>query len=50
MAIRFLGQTPPKELNESDVASFWKWIMENWKPQMISLKNVIPPPATTSSS
>ena len=50
MAIRFLGQTPPKELNESDVASFWKWIMENWKPQMIPLKHVIPPPGTTSSS
>ena len=35
MAIRFLGQMPPAELIESDVASFWKWATENWKPEMI---------------
>lgn len=35
LAIRFLGQTPPAELAESDVTSFWKWITENWKPEMI---------------
>lgn len=35
MAIRFLGQTPPAELNESNVASFWNWIRENWRPGII---------------
>lgn len=50
MAIRFLGQTPPAELNESNVASFWKWITENWKPEMIPLKNAAPSPAAASSS
>lgn len=35
-AIRFLGQRPPAELIKSDVASFWKWATENWRPEMIS--------------
>jgi glutamyl-Q tRNA(Asp) synthetase len=39
-AMRFLGQTPPAELMESNLASFWKWAMENWKPETIPLKNV----------
>jgi glutamyl-Q tRNA(Asp) synthetase len=34
-AIRFLGQNPPVELMESDVASVWKWATKNWKPRMI---------------
>ncbi len=34
-AIRFLGQSPPAELMESDVASFWMWATKNWKPRMI---------------
>ncbi|SEK48708.1 tRNA glutamyl-Q(34) synthetase GluQRS [Nitrosovibrio tenuis] len=38
MAIRFLGQTPPKELIKSSVASFWKWALENWKPETIPRK------------
>ena len=50
MAIRFLGQTPPAELNESSVTSFWKWMTGNWKPEMIPLKNVTHPPATIGSS
>ena len=50
MAIRFLGQTPPAELNESNVTSFWKWITGNWKPELIPLKNVAPPPATAGNS
>jgi glutamyl-Q tRNA(Asp) synthetase len=34
-AVRFLGQTPPVELAESNVASFWQWALENWSPQQI---------------
>lgn len=37
-AIRFLGQMPPEELIEGDVASFWKWAFENWKSEMIPRK------------
>ncbi|MDQ3186481.1 MAG: tRNA glutamyl-Q(34) synthetase GluQRS [Pseudomonadota bacterium] len=36
MAIRFLGQVLPAELIESDLASFWKWVTENWRTEMIS--------------
>lgn len=42
MAIRFLGQTPPAELNESDITSFWKWATRNWKPEKIPQK-ILPP-------
>jgi glutamyl-Q tRNA(Asp) synthetase len=38
MAIRFLGQAPPKELIRSSVSSFWKWATENWKPERIPQK------------
>ncbi len=38
MALRFLGQTPPKGLAGSSVASFWEWALENWKPEMIPRK------------
>ena len=34
-AVRFLGQTPPVELAESSVASFWQWALENWQPEKI---------------
>ena len=34
-AVRFLGQTPPAELAESSVTSFWQWALENWSPQKI---------------
>ena len=34
-AVRFLGQTPPAELVESSIASFWQWALENWQPQKI---------------
>jgi glutamyl-Q tRNA(Asp) synthetase len=37
-AMRFLGQRPPKELIEGDIASFWKWALENWKSEMIPRK------------
>ncbi len=38
MAIRFLGQVPPSELVRSNVSSFWKWAIENWKPEKIRQK------------
>jgi glutamyl-Q tRNA(Asp) synthetase len=38
MAMRFLGQMPPGELIEGDVASFWGWAIENWRPEMIPRK------------
>jgi glutamyl-Q tRNA(Asp) synthetase len=34
-AVRFLGQTPPAELAESSVASFWQWALENWRLEKI---------------
>ena len=37
-AIRFLGQMPPEELIEGDIASFWKWAFQNWKSEMIPRK------------
>lgn len=37
-AIRFLGQRPPAELINEDIASFWKWATENWKQEMIPRK------------
>ena len=45
-AMRFLGQTPPAELMEGNVASFWKWAIKNWKPETIPLKNVTLSPVT----
>lgn len=35
MAIRFLGQKPPAELIEGNIASFWEWVTKNWKSEMI---------------
>ncbi|MFZ1852100.1 MAG: tRNA glutamyl-Q(34) synthetase GluQRS [Nitrosomonas sp.] len=29
-AIQFLGQNPPQELTQGDIASFWQWAKENW--------------------
>lgn len=34
-AVRFLGQTPPMELADSSIASFWQWALENWQAQKI---------------
>jgi glutamyl-Q tRNA(Asp) synthetase len=38
-AIRFLGQTPPPEVSESSLRSFWMWAIENWSREAIP-KNV----------
>lgn len=35
MAMHFLGQKPPAELIESNIASFWKWAKKNWRSEMI---------------
>jgi len=37
--IRFLGQTPPPELSESSLRSFWRWAIENWRREVIP-KNI----------
>jgi glutamyl-Q tRNA(Asp) synthetase len=34
-AIRFLGQTPPPEVSESSLRSFWMWATENWNREVI---------------
>ena len=34
-AIRFLGQTPPPEVSESSLRSFWMWATENWNREAI---------------
>lgn len=30
-AVRFLGQAPPREINEGSIASFWEWAVQNWQ-------------------
>lgn len=37
-ALRFLCQTPPTELSESGLASFWTWAIKNWDPRTIPKK------------
>lgn len=34
-AIRFLGQTPPPEVSENNLRSFWMWAIENWNREAI---------------
>lgn len=29
-AVRFLGQEPPNEILEGDIAAFWSWAIPNW--------------------
>jgi len=43
-AVRFLGQEPPIELFENNVASFWKWAIKNWHPKRIHKERTIPFP------
>ena len=38
MVLRLLGQDPPGELVDADIASFWKWTVENWQPAKIPRK------------
>ena len=34
-AMRFLGQNPPAEIAQGDIASFWRWAKKNWRIQQI---------------
>jgi glutamyl-Q tRNA(Asp) synthetase len=34
-ALRFLGQKPPIEILQGDVASFWRWAKQNWQVDLI---------------
>lgn len=34
-AIQFLGQNPPAEIVQGDIASFWRWAKKNWRIQQI---------------
>ena len=34
-ALHFLGQQPPLEILEGDIASFWCWVMQNWRVNRI---------------
>jgi glutamyl-Q tRNA(Asp) synthetase len=38
MVLRLLGQAPPPELIDADIASFWKWAIQNWRPERIPRK------------
>ncbi|MDE2366962.1 MAG: tRNA glutamyl-Q(34) synthetase GluQRS, partial [Betaproteobacteria bacterium] len=38
MALRFLGQLPPRELADGNIVSFWEWALANWKPEMVHRK------------
>lgn len=35
LALDFLGQQPPQELLEGDLAAFWRWAIDNWQAQAI---------------
>ncbi|UJP06439.1 MAG: tRNA glutamyl-Q(34) synthetase GluQRS [Nitrosomonas sp.] len=35
-AIRFLGQKTPDEIQDGDIAAFWRWAIQNWRTDLIS--------------
>jgi glutamyl-Q tRNA(Asp) synthetase len=35
-ALEFLSQTPPAELMDADLESFWSWAIGNWRPNTVS--------------
>lgn len=41
-AVRFLGQHPPAELAEGNVALFWQWARENWQSGSILKEKSLP--------
>jgi glutamyl-Q tRNA(Asp) synthetase len=43
MVLQLLGHTPPSDLIDADITSFWKWTMENWQPELIPRKVVQAP-------
>jgi glutamyl-Q tRNA(Asp) synthetase len=38
MALRFLGQAPPTELERDSVKTLWEWAIYNWNPKAIPLR------------
>jgi len=40
-ALRFLGQTPPMELLEADLDSFWRWAIAHWQADAVPRKLTI---------
>ena len=34
-AVRFMGQTPPAEITEGSISSFWQWAFKNWQQSRI---------------
>ncbi|MXS81633.1 tRNA glutamyl-Q(34) synthetase GluQRS [Nitrosomonas oligotropha] len=34
-ALNFLGQQPPLEILQGDIASFWRWVIQNWRVNQI---------------
>lgn len=41
-ALRFLGQAPPLEIREGNLASFWVWATQNWNRRAIPKKMAQP--------
>ena len=44
-ALVFLGQSPPAELLEGEVESFWRWAITHWQPEKLPATVAIPCPA-----
>lgn len=44
LALHFLGQEPPPELIEGELASFWKWAIGNWNVDAIPRTLALPYP------
>ena len=43
----FLGHTPPPEMRDGDIESFWRWSIEAWNPERVPRKRGLP--ATTGA-
>lgn len=46
-ALAFLGQRPPQELGQTDLQSFWKWAITNWRLPNVPRVASAPVPALT---
>ena len=43
-ALKFLGQTPPKELSEASLAELWQWAMAHWDLARVPRQRVLAGP------
>ncbi len=43
-ALAFLGQQPPAELREGDVAALWRWALAHWDSAMLPATRALPEP------